>query len=83
MKGILADVNSIGLVESLVRRMRAEPWIGFWEFLGLELFHFDEVGLTPTSSDFEIWRKCQEDQLILITATGVPIVLIRSKKRSN
>jgi hypothetical protein len=25
------------------------------------------VGLTPTATDLEIWRRCQKEQLILIT----------------
>jgi hypothetical protein len=28
--------------------MQSEPWVEFWNNLGLALFHFDDVGLTPT-----------------------------------
>ncbi len=64
MKGILADIHLIGPVEDLVREMQTERWSEFWEALGLVLFHFEDVGLTP---DLEIWQRCQAEQLVLIT----------------
>jgi hypothetical protein len=67
VKGILADVNTRGPVDDLVREMRSDAWGEFWIDLGLVLFHFEDVGLTPTSTDLEIWRKCQDEQLLLIT----------------
>lgn len=67
MKGILADVNAIGPIEYLVKRMQAEPWTEFWQELGLVLRRFSDVGLAANSSDLDIWRRCQEEQLIFIT----------------
>ena len=67
MKGILADVHMTGDVENLVAAMQREPWTAFWEDLGLILYRFEDVGLTPTSTDLEIWQRCQTEQLILIT----------------
>jgi hypothetical protein len=67
VKGLLADVNTRGPVDYLVQHMRAEPWAEFWRHLGLTLFHFEDVGLTPTSTDLEIWHRCQADQLVFIT----------------
>ena len=31
---LLADVNIQGHIEFLVKRMQAEPWLGFWNYLG-------------------------------------------------
>lgn len=67
MKGILADANITGQVESLVRLMQAGTWAGFWQDLGLVLRHFADVGLSPSASDLEIWQRCQAEQLLLIT----------------
>jgi hypothetical protein len=67
VKGILADVNTIGYVEALVQQMQAERWADFWSALGLLVKRFEEVGLAPESSDLEIWQTCQAEQLILIT----------------
>ena len=67
MKGILADIHLKGPVEDLVREMQAEPWAEFWQHLGLVLFHFETLKLSPTSTDWEIWHRCQAEELIFIT----------------
>jgi hypothetical protein len=64
---ILADANISGHVDTLVARMQAEPWTGFWQGLGLAYRRFEEVGLIASSSDAEIWHRCQSDHLLLIT----------------
>ena len=67
MKGILADVHMGTFVEALVREMQSEYWADYWKQIGLNLYHFEDVGLTPTSTDLEIWHCCQAEQLVLIT----------------
>jgi hypothetical protein len=67
VKGILADVNAVGHIEALVRRMQAEPWAEFWAALGLALVRFEDVGLSPSATDADIWRKCQAEELVLVT----------------
>jgi hypothetical protein len=67
VKGILADVHMGAYVDALVREMRSDYWVDFWSLLGLSHVHFEDVGLTPTSTDLEIWQKCQAEQLIFIT----------------
>jgi hypothetical protein len=47
--------------------MQVEAWADFWQALGLALYHFQDVGLTPSSTDLEVWSVCQAEQLILIT----------------
>ena len=47
--------------------MQSRVWAEFWTPLGLVYKHFDDVGLSPESSDFEIWQVCQAEQLVLIT----------------
>lgn len=67
MKGLVADANAQGQVEFLLRRMQADEWAGFWQALGLVLRRFEDVGLSASSTDLEIWSVCQTEQLILIT----------------
>jgi predicted nuclease of predicted toxin-antitoxin system len=67
VKGILADVHMSSFVEALVHEMQTEYWADYWKQVGLALYHFEDVGLTPTSTDLEIWQCCQAEQLILIT----------------
>lgn len=67
MKGLIADANIEGHVEYLVRRMQAGAWADFWAALGVGLHRFEDVGLSDSSSDLEVWNICQAEQLILIT----------------
>jgi hypothetical protein len=67
VKGILADIHLTGFVERLARQMQTQPWAEFWNELGLVLFHFADLQLTPTSTDLEIWQRCQAKDVILIT----------------
>jgi hypothetical protein len=67
VRGILADNNVIGQVTYLVQLMQAEPWAEFWQYLGLALYRFEDIGLTATVKDNEIWQRCQEHELALIT----------------
>jgi len=67
VKGILADAHAIGHVDYLVRLLQAAPWAEFWQDLGITYFRFEDVGLSPESTDLEIWQRCQAEQLILIT----------------
>ncbi len=67
VKGLLADINAIGQVRAIVQHMQSESWREFWNLLGLSLKHFEDIGLSRSSSDLEIWRACQSEQLILIT----------------
>jgi hypothetical protein len=63
----VGDANIQGQVEYLVQRMQAHPWAEYWQALGLVLRHFEEIGLSGASTDFEVWNVCQAEQLILIT----------------
>jgi hypothetical protein len=67
VKGILADIHLQGPIADLARAMQGPFWVEFWNDLDLALFGFEDVGLTATSTDEEIWHKCQAVQLILIT----------------
>lgn len=67
MRGILADVNCEGHAERLVRRLRDESRLEFWEILGLESFEFPDFGLERSAVDREVWLLCQREQLALLT----------------
>jgi predicted nuclease of predicted toxin-antitoxin system len=68
VRGIVSDANIEGHVGRLVDRIRATSWIDFWNYLGIELIMFDEIGLEESTPDNEVWRTCQREQLVLITA---------------
>jgi hypothetical protein len=64
---LLADVNIQGHIEIMVKRMQAEPWLGFWNHLELSCVSFADVGLNPGDSDAVIWQRCQERRAFLLT----------------
>jgi hypothetical protein len=59
--GVLADVNIQSYVDLLVARMRSESWKIFWDYLGLQYFHFSDIGLAPESVDSLVWETCQKN----------------------
>ncbi len=67
MKGILADIHMQPEVEQLVSAIQAGSMADYWELLELKLFVFDDVGLSPDSTDLDIWNTCQAEGLLLVT----------------
>lgn len=67
MKGILADIHMGSVADALFREMQAPSWIELWEHVGLVVMQFEDLALTPTSTDLEIWQTCQAEQLVFIT----------------
>jgi hypothetical protein len=59
MKGLVADANIQGQVEHLVKCMRADAWAEFWQALDLALYRFEDVGLSMSATDLEVWKVCQ------------------------
>ena len=67
MKGLVADANIQEQVEHLVECMQADAWTEFWQCIELVLFRFEDVGLSTSATDLEVWTVCQAEELILIT----------------
>ena len=68
MRGIVADANVDGHVEWLVKRIIAGEWLEYGNHIGITLEVFENIGLVDRSPDQAVWRTCQREQLILITA---------------
>ncbi|MCI0741837.1 MAG: DUF5615 family PIN-like protein [Gemmataceae bacterium] len=68
MKGILADVNIVGHLFGLVRIWESDEWKEIWRSLNLRIFTFEDLGLDDTASDLEVWKTCQSNEIILVTA---------------
>jgi len=67
VKELVADANIQGQVEYLVQRMQTDAWADSWQALDLVLYCFEEVGLSTSATDPEVWKVCRAEQLILIT----------------
>jgi hypothetical protein len=68
VKGILADINVEGQQIAIVSIWNSEDWREIWHGLGLSWESFRSLGLPEDSSDADIWRRCQREKLVLITA---------------
>lgn len=68
MRGIVADVNIEGHVDRLVAFIRTSEWADYWNHLELVHATLAELGLRDTAPDVDVWRSCQREALVLITA---------------
>jgi hypothetical protein len=68
MRGILADNDVKGFLGIIQSIWLSETWRGLWNDLGLSVESFSTMGLSHDSSDALIWRTCQKEKLVLITA---------------
>jgi len=64
MQGILADHNCEGQAEAIFNALRNH---GFLSLFAIQLLLFDDVGLSITAADLEVWRLCQAKGYLLLT----------------
>jgi hypothetical protein len=64
----VADINLIGHFEKLRGLLEEESRRELWGSLNCLIPTFDELGLAPNTPDLVVWQKCQQEQLVLITA---------------
>ena len=67
MNGILADVNLRGQMELVVRILNGAEWNDLWNAMGTPFVRFDDLGLSDTATDREIWLLCQDREFVLVT----------------
>jgi hypothetical protein len=68
MRGILADINVGAQTDALLVIWTSDTWRDLWMDLGWSVASFATLGLSFNASDAVIWRACQKEELILITA---------------
>jgi hypothetical protein len=68
VKGILADANVEGHVRIVHALLRSSWRAEVWAHLNLTCEFFPDIDLDRTTPDLEVWQKCQELQLALVTA---------------
>ncbi len=67
MRGILADVNAEGHVGWLITIFESDDWVEFWTDMDLDVESFAGLDLDRNTPDDEVWRRCQAEDLVLIT----------------
>ena len=68
MLGLLADANIEGQLIRLVEIVEAGPWKEIWDSLDVSVRTFEELRLMHDVSDAALWRTCQRQNLVLVTA---------------
>ena len=79
MRGILADVNIGAQRDALLTIWTSNVWHDVWNELGLSVLSFPTLGLSFDAPDALIWRTCQSEELVLITANRNSAVRTRWK----
>ncbi len=68
MPGLLADVNIEGQFVVLLGVLESKEWHDLWRELNVTVYNLDDLGLPTDASDLELWQRCQERDLVLLTA---------------
>lgn len=67
MPGLLADVNLRAQFRALVSRFLSEPWRDLWREMAFSVESFSGLGLPRNTPDSDLWRFCQQNDLVLVT----------------
>jgi hypothetical protein len=68
MRGLLADYNVTGHLRALVTACRHPDWRELWDSFEIGAWTFADFALDSAMRDTALWKFCQREQLILITA---------------
>ena len=68
MLGLLADVNAGGHLRALLIVCDGPSWRSLWAALDVHVFRLEQLGLPPSVADDVLWRACQQNNLVLLTA---------------
>jgi hypothetical protein len=67
MPTIMADHNVEGQFQVLLGIWTSAEWYDIWESLSCETQSFHRLGIPYNTSDSELWRLCQQHEIVLIT----------------
>ena len=67
MPGLLSDVNIDGQMKCLHTRLVTGPFREEWLALGIAFLDFADVRWDRALPDDQVWTRCQENDLMLIT----------------
>ena len=67
MPSVMADHDVEGQVNLLLRVLMSDDWREFWLELGYQIESFASLGIATSTADIDLWRLCQERDIVLIT----------------
>lgn len=62
---ILSDHNCFGQTNAIYKAYRRDADLA--ELVSLELYRFEDVGLSISADDLEVWQFCQRNHILLVT----------------
>ena len=63
----MADHDIEGHLQVLLQLLKSEEWRALWDDLTYNIESFESLGIPYNTSDLDLWRICQERQIVLIT----------------
>ena len=67
MPSVMADHDVEGQFKVLLRVLMSDVWRDFWIDLGYQIESFENLGIATNTADVQLWRLCQERDIVLIT----------------
>ena len=67
MPSLMADHDVEGQFNLLLRLLMSDDWRDFWLHLGYDIDSFERLEIATDIADVDLWRLCQERDIILIT----------------
>jgi hypothetical protein len=64
---ILSDHDVEGQLDILMSIWTSPDWIELWKMIEGRVYTFGSIGIPITTRDSDLWRICQERQLLLVT----------------
>jgi hypothetical protein len=68
MIGLLADENFGGHAERSIAKLQSAEWLDVWNEYGFRYCRFEDSGLVLGTKDSVLFRFCQIQRLVLLTA---------------
>jgi hypothetical protein len=63
----MADNDVQGQFQALLVLLESEAWSSIWEGLKISVVTFETLALPRSASDVEVWRACQDHDVVLFT----------------
>lgn len=67
MTGLVGDADVQGHFAVLIAACRGPKWRDLWDAMAIPVRSFQDVGLTRSAADADVWSACQAHDLVLVT----------------
>lgn len=67
MPSLVSDVDTLGQFDRLLDVLTSSTWADWWKVLQVPVLTFEDLGLSVSARDSEVWHKVQEHDAVLVT----------------